>query len=310
MPKSVLSAKAAVAAGALTVYLKPLLAADAKIDLGPALKGVTSANFADRRDLMIKRITEAAHGKLAKDAKLDGLPKVMDAIEEIDAKDEEPEEEEREEEREESREREAKDKRAKDKRAKDKARRARDAAESEKRKFLENTLSEDELATYDAMCAKGADAERDIEEPDEEKEDEEEERPAVDKRAKDKRARDEESDEEKVSKKAMDAAIKEAAAKATADAIAIQRAIRTAEEEVAPIVGKLAMSFDSADAVYKHVLKLRNIDTKDIHPSAYRVLVKNLPAPKRAQGGAIAMDAGGAATFTELFPGAAAPTVI
>ena len=33
-------------------------------------------------------------GKLAKDAKLDELPKVMDAIEEVDAKDEEAEDEE------------------------------------------------------------------------------------------------------------------------------------------------------------------------------------------------------------------------
>ncbi len=302
MPKSVMSAKAAVAAGALTIYLKPLLAADAMIDLGPVLKGVTEDNFSDRKLSLTRKIGELVKGKLATDAKLDGLPKVMDAVEEIDAKDEEPESEEESEEEKAKKVKAAKDKKAKDKRAKD----AAEKSESEKRKFLENTLSEDEMASWDALCASAKDAE--IEEPDEREEDKEEEKPAIDKGKK--RAHDEEEDgEEKVSKKAMDAAISAATAKATADAIATQRAIRTAEEEVTPIVGKLAMSFDSAEGVYKQALKMRNVDVKGVHPSAYRAILKNLPAPTRK--GAhdpIAMDSSGVASFNELFPEATKQT--
>ena len=304
MTNRVLSAKAAVAAGALTIYLKPLLAADAKIDLGPVLKGVTDANFAGRKAAISAKLGEITKGKLAADAKLDGLPKVMDSIEEIDAKDEEPESEEESEE--EKKAKEGKDKKhAKDKRAKDAAEK-----EGEKRKVLENTLSEDDMASWDAMCAAAKDAE--IEEPDESKEDEEEEKPAVDKgkKAKDKRAKDAEPEgEEKVTKKAMDAAITAATAKATADAIATQREIGAAVEEVTPLVGKLTMSFDSAEAVYKQALKMRAVDVKGIHPSAYRAIFKNLPSPtKRREGGSLAMDAGSLDSFNEMFP-TAAPVV-
>jgi hypothetical protein len=268
---------------------------------------VTDANFAGRKASISAKLGEIVRGKLAKDAKLDELPKVMDAIEEVDAKDEEAEdEEESEAEAEAEAKKKAKDKkRGADKRAKD----AEEDKEAEKRKFLENTLSEDEMASYDAMCA-GKDAE--IEDPDESKEDDEEEKPAVDKgkKAKDKRAKDEEPGEEKVSKAAMDAAIKTATAKATADAIETQRAIRTAEEEVAPFVGKLTMSFDSAEGVYKQALKIRGVDVKGVHPSAFRVLVKNLPPVTKRREGTLAMDAGNADSFKEMFPTAAAVTAV
>ena len=116
-----------------------------------------------------------------------------------------------------------------------------------------------------------------------------------------------------VKKPAMDAAIKLAtdltAKKVKAEVIETQRAIRQAENAVKPYVGDLAsdLAFDSAADVYAAALKMRGVDVKDVHPSAFPKLLELLPkAGARAveQGEKIAMDSGSSG-FAERHPEAA-----
>jgi hypothetical protein len=86
----------------------------------------------------------------------------------------------------------------------------------------------------------------------------------------------------------MDAAIK-AAEQAT---ITRMNGIRRAEEKVEPLVGKLQPGMESAEAVFKFALDSAHIETANIHPSAFEVLVDVLldraDAPQPV--GLIAMD--------------------
>lgn len=83
---------------------------------------------------------------------------------------------------------------------------------------------------------------------------------------------DPDKDDDKVDKKAMDAALK------ATEAVTIKRMndIHTAEKEVRPLVGEITVAMDSAEAVYKFALEHRKQDLTDVHPSAYRSIVKML----------------------------------
>ncbi len=70
-----------------------------------------------------------------------------------------------------------------------------------------------------------------------------------------------------ISKPAMDAAI-DTAVKA---ALAAERALHAAREDVKPVLGNVT-TFDSAEAVYGAALDHLKIDRKDVHPSALRAL--------------------------------------
>lgn len=113
-----------------------------------------------------------------------------------------------------------------------------------------------------------------------------------------------------VSKEAMDAAIsiarKQAADEATKHVLRVQREIDEAREAVAPHVGKLKMSFDSAEAVYRKAFAMKGIDVASIKDAAaLPVLLKNLPVPSSAQTAPrIAADSKASGTSLEtLFPG-------
>lgn len=108
-----------------------------------------------------------------------------------------------------------------------------------------------------------------------------------------------------VQKPAMDAAIKLAtdaavatATKATKDSIA---ALFNAARDVEPTVGHIdALAFDSADAIYKMALDAAGIPTKDVHPSAYKTLLKLASErPTAAFDSAIAADSAAAAVDFE-----------
>jgi uncharacterized protein len=125
--------------------------------------------------------------------------------------------------------------------------------------------------------------------PDDETEEEKEKRLKKEKEdredAKDKKARDEfpdkKKDDDKVDKPAMDAAIAASVSKAVAEAVAATNALHAAREEVAPLVGKVAL--DSAEAVYAFALKQQGIDTSGVHPSAFPAMVKMAKASKPGQ---------------------------
>jgi hypothetical protein len=86
MAKTLLSRKAALAQGALFVFLQPKLAQDSKLDLGKILEGVTSKNYAEKKTLIADQIRLGA--KLAADASLDDLTCMLDSLEKVEAVDE------------------------------------------------------------------------------------------------------------------------------------------------------------------------------------------------------------------------------
>lgn len=94
---ALLSRMASVAHGAILAHVIPKLANDQKIDVSAALVGVTAENFKAKRATIIEAVGKAAKGKLAADAKLDGLEDVLvalDGVEVQEAMDEEDDEDE------------------------------------------------------------------------------------------------------------------------------------------------------------------------------------------------------------------------
>lgn len=306
--------------GALLSYIYPRLAQDQKIDLKPILKDVTAETFSIPK--IAKAVKRAADGKLARDADLEDIEQVLAAVkgaiqdEEDDAEHEETENEDA----------------ATDEDEED------GDLEDMVHKFLAEHLSTEDQKTLNDMIEKhrkGAsqdedkndETERDDkdemkddnrgedEETDEDDEDDEkDETDKTDDRSKDRKhgvSLDAEEPDMKikrdasslpVTKKAMDAAIRHA----QDQAIANQRAIRDAERFVRPFVGDLSIAFDSADDVYRHVLEMHGIKTKGVHPSAYRVILENLPRNNQSkQNRAFAADSAAKSSFSERFPNAA-----
>ena len=98
-------------------------------------------------------------------------------------------------------------------------------------------------------------------------------------------AEEEEAAEKKGDKPAMDAAmVEKIASDRVKMAIDANNRMHQALKEVEPLVG-VVMGMDSAEAVYKFALDQANIDTKDVHPSAYKTLVNmhktNLSRPEK-----------------------------
>lgn len=85
--------------------------------------------------------------------------------------------------------------------------------------------------------------------------------------------------------KAMDSAAR--------SALAEMAAIRTAEKEVEPVVGKVSAQ-TSAGAVYKLALDHMSIDVRGVHPSAYETLFRKARQMRRS-GPLMGMDADRAA---------------
>lgn len=75
------SRRALVASGALTAYLAPKLAMDAKVDLGPVLEGVTAKTWKAKRADIVAGLAAATKGKLAQDASLDDVVGLLDRLE-------------------------------------------------------------------------------------------------------------------------------------------------------------------------------------------------------------------------------------
>lgn len=99
----------------------------------------------------------------------------------------------------------------------------------------------------------------------------------------------------KVAKPAMD--------KATVGKVLAE--IREAERLVAPHIGEVSVAMDSAAAIYKLALDEAGVDLKGVPASAYRAMVKMLPAPASTSGDrpVLAMDRQNAGkSFAERFP--------
>lgn len=276
-----LTRKGLLAQGALVAYLRPRIAMDEKIDIAGILNGVTSDNYADRKDGIVAAITKAFGEKLAKDASLNGVAAILgalDGMEEKEAEDEESEED-----------KEGKEKKAimdKKKKAADK-KKAMDAEEEKKKEAEDDWDDEDDEEEKKKKAAsdrkKAADKKKAIDEPPDFK------------------------DEPKVTKDEMAAEIAKAVKVAADQATKTQKDIREAENAVRPWVGELNIAFDSAEQVYRRALKNIGVAGVDeVHPSALKTILEMQLRPGAAsrRNTVVAQDAAGAKGFPERFPGA------
>lgn len=272
---------AAHIAGALSVYLRPKLAQDAKLDLGAILKDVTAKNFAAHKPALVLGLKGAANGKLAQDADLKDVPALLDAIEEaVAAEVEEP---------------------------KPEPKPAADA-DGDLCAFLAGKLSDEDMAKVREMLPADKPAQDGEGEGEGEKDP-----PAQDGEGgegngekKDPPAMDTKN---LVTRTAMDAAIAAATTKAAREATETvtrtQREIRDAERAVRPYVGDLAVACDSGEAVFRAALTTLGVNVEGVHASAFPTILSmqrkaSDPAPKAKP--SIAQDAKADSAYAERFP--------
>lgn len=280
MANTRISRTALMLQGALVTHLTPLLAQDAAIDLPAVTKGVTSANFAERRDSVVSRLKRATKGKLAQDADLGDLTELLDALEEVkpdEAVDEDMETE-------------MNGGEPAKKRDDEEAAEDEDPRLAKVREFCAGKLSEEDLARLDEMLG----AEAAMDEDNAEKRDNESEAANLEDRE-----RREHAEDSRVTRKAMDTAITEAVARERKRLNDLQQA----HEDVRPYIGKVGIAADSADDVYRSALSAMGVDLKDVHASAFRPLLLRLPRPS-APAAVMAQDAAAAKGFTDRYPGA------
>jgi 8-oxo-dGTP pyrophosphatase MutT (NUDIX family) len=285
----VLSRKAAMVQGALAVYLKPKLANDAKIDLVPTLKDLTSKNFAEKKPGVITSLKEITKDKLAKDASLDDVTGLLDALEKAEMA-----------------EGDATEPNSGLPLVGGKKDETMDAATE----FLKGKLSSDDFSKFEEMSKekKAGDA---TETPEEKAAREAKDKAAKD--AADKKAKDEaEAEKDKPTKAGMDAAIAKATQDTEARVLKTQRDLREAEEAVRPYVGKLAIAHDSAESVYRTALTTLGVDKADVEGLAIgglKAILKQMPLADAKDKKPIAMDASALKDFSARYPDAAKITL-
>lgn len=289
--------------GALVSYLKPRLAMDAKVDLSKVLDGVpVGPKFKTEKPAIAARLRAEANGKLAKDASLEDVEKVLDMLDnhEVEGGDEvvtEPQHK-------------AMEAAAVGQSALGVPEKVAQVVSKDAeplRNFLkEKGLGEDDCNAAMGMLPKSG---MDAEETPEEKKAREDKEAAEKKSAEDKAAKDAEMDKDKVTKPAMDAAIAAASAateaRVKAEVRATERGIRIALDEVRPYVGELSMAFDSADDVYRQTATMLNIENaKTIHASALPTIIKMLPkAGSQPVQSRLGMDAVSVKKTSDRYPG-------
>lgn len=77
------SRKALMVQGALAAFLAPKLAADAQIDIGPALRGVDAKNYGSKKATIASRLQSITKGKLAADADLGEVAELLEQLEDV-----------------------------------------------------------------------------------------------------------------------------------------------------------------------------------------------------------------------------------
>jgi hypothetical protein len=284
MKKAKLSALGTVAYGALTTFIRPQLAMDAKIDLARGLRGITAANFKAKRPVLAAWINGIVEGQLnpeiAQDGALDkmGLDAVLDMVEK--AKDDFPD-----------------DLKKKDPKAEDEDMEDEDADMDADDEDMSDEDKAKEMAAKKAKDKKAKDAKKakdmkpkagakdkkakdaDVNEEDEEHDPETPEETAND-----------EDDEE--ANQAMDAKITAGIEAGIKKERLRMEAISDAKEHVRPRVGALSMAFDSASEVYRKALKIATgkEPPKDAPVSALKYAYDNLPAKDGGRRQTFAMD--------------------
>lgn len=287
VPKMACNAKtpsrtALLAHGALIAHIGPKLAQDAKIDLRPALAGLTAKNIRSKSASVADAVAKTVKTKLAQDIDIEEIRELLESLRDVGEEAEEAE--------------------GADETAANSGMPAggkvRDLGGDEEgghkerlREFLKGKLSEDDMRACDEIMDDDGEQEA--------MDAEEEERLRREKEAGAKDNRD------LVDKGAMDAAIRAAVTAERAKA----NAMRQAEDEIRPYVGKLAVACDSAEDVYRGALSMLGVDVKDVHPSAYRTILSMQPKPQAGVRPVIAADAKPGAGFFDRFPAAKTHTI-
>ena len=269
------SRRALMATCAVRAYLRPKLAADAAIDVGAIVKGVTAKNWKTSKPKIATALAKATQGKLAQDATLADFAEMLDQLDEmVDEMPDEPT-------------------------AADPADTTEDS-DAEMMDRLKDVLKAKGMSDEDVAAVLAA-MKPEVDPPSPN---------AADKVAKDKEppvvAKKDEKDD-KVSKPAMDAALARTRAETEAAVVARMNAIRAAENDVRPIIGEVAMAQDSAADVYRLALDHAGIAHDGVDPSAFPALIalhKRTLEVAAAPKPRVAMDAAAAKGFAERFPNA------
>lgn len=304
---TVLTRKAAMTLGALHGFLKPRLAQDAKINLVPILSKLTSKNFGTQKPFMLKSVKHALDGKLAKDASVEGLATLLDALEEEKAMDDPL-----------PLETETNGGLPLDDQSMDDEGAGPDAgAHAAILEFLQGKISDEDMSAIQSIIAGEAGDEDKDDDKDEKKSEEGEDEDMDDDDKKDKKpfgdkgAKDEPpafKGKPEVGGGMSKDSVNKAIAAAVKDARVQAGAVREAERFVVPWIGNLALACDSAEEVYKTALKAMGVDVKGVHPSAFRSILEHVPQPsnKATVDPLLATDSAATADFAKRFPGAAA----
>ena len=303
MPR--LSRKAVFARGALESFIGPKLAADEKVNLTPLFKGVTTLNYEHRKDELASDIMDNIHSRLAEDEKI-GVIEIMDILDAF--ADPKPSEAPI----------------VKDEGLEPRGSKGTKSVVSDKRKFLMDKLSAEDMKAYDAFDEHEA-----MDGDDDDDDDKKDKKDCAPKKfGKDKwpvkGAHDAQGpgdpiykDTEKMSDDRLitgDMVTKQAMNEAIADSVKVaqdamrqsMRDIREAEEAVRPYIGKLAIAHDSAESIYRTALTSLGVkDVDKVHESALKVILQNIPVPGAMPKTNLAhptMDAANTNSFFELFP--------
>ncbi|NKI68952.1 DUF2213 domain-containing protein [Collimonas pratensis] len=271
-----LSKKAVMAKGALLAVLKPMMAADSQIDLNSILSGVKKSTWLQKKPGIVAAIKPF----LAKDSDIADIVELLDKLD-----GEQPDD----------------DNVAQDEPADPKCEGILN--------MLRGKISDEDLAQVESMLKAAPVAEVKPPQAADEPPQTAGGANADPKNGANKEpipnAQDDKDD--KMDKAAMDQAIKlacDATARDTeAKTIARLRGISEAEKIVKPFVGEL-VAMDSAEAVYKAALKTLGVDTKDIHPSAFKAVLMAQPKPDEVRKPVIAADSKPSTDLMDAFPDA------
>lgn len=266
--KMVKSRRALLLHGALAALVAPKMAQDAKLDLRPALAGVSAKTKGKDAETIAASVVKLVTPKLAQDEGIEvadvvAIIKAVDGVDDggeavvtddlppIDEDDKTPDEITAD---------------------------AGDDCTARIMAFLDGKLSDEDMAQLGEIVA-GEGAVVEDEEPDF--------KPGNPPQAKE--------------KPAMDAATIRKAART--DAIKEVAAMREAERAVRPHIGEVTVAMDSAAAIYKLALDHAKVDLTGVPASAYRAMVAMLPKPNASP--TIAVDhATALGGFAERFPDA------
>ena len=272
-PMPISSRHALMVKGAVAAFLAPRLMPETVLALDGALGSVNAANWKTQKASLLASVTAMAKPRLAPGKNLTGLASFIGAFDEMAEEDDDE---------------------------------VMDEAETEAEK---EARAEDEKEGCDeAEMEKRAKDRRDARDK------------ARDKAAKDKAAKDkakdldlekwakEEEDEpahkgDKAKDRAKDKAMDELKADLRKSITDQMNAAVEAREVVRPLVGKVSLAMDTAEAIYAYALKAKGVKIDGVHPSAYRAMVEMLPkvAPAPAP---LAMDEA-ADSLHQMFPDAA-----